>query len=199
MRLLKPIIAVALIIAPGAVAQQSPPATAWKSGHFVVDTAGLLSRSDIVLAQPNPLPEEAMPLGNGRLGVAVWSAGGLTAQLNRPDTLPHRDSPGQLIIPSLAPLASARDFSGRLDLYNGTLVEHGGGITLTAWVQVSTDTFVVDVTGADPNATQTAELRLWPPRRPQARYPAKPVCSRKPGSTTTAREPQEKPSAPWPP
>lgn len=168
MRLLKPIIAAALIIAPGAVAQQSPPPTAWKSGHFVVDTAGLLSRSDIVLTQPNTLPEEAMPLGNGRLGVAVWSAGGLTAQLNRADTLPHRDSPGQLIIPSLAPLASARDFSGRLDLYNGTLVEHGGGITLTAWVQVSTDTFVVDVTGADPNATQTAELRLWPPRRPQA-------------------------------
>jgi hypothetical protein len=168
MRLLKPIIAVAFIIAPGAVAQQSPPATAWKSGHFVVDTAGLLSRSAIVLTQPNTLPEEAMPLGNGRLGVAVWSAGGFTAQLNRADTLPHRDSPGQLIIPSLAPLASSRDFNGRLDLYNGTLVEHGGGLTLTAYVQVSTDTLVVDVTGADPNATQTAELRLWPPRTPQA-------------------------------
>jgi alpha-L-fucosidase 2 len=195
MRLLKPIIAAALIIAPGAVAQQSPPPTAWKSGHFVVDTAGLLSRSDIVLTQPNTLPEEAMPLGNGRLGVAVWSAGGLTAQLNRADTLPHRDSPGQLIIPSLAPLASARDFSGRLDLYNGTLVEHGGGITLTAWVQVSTDTFVVDVTGADPNANCASGHRA--DRKP--RYPAKPVCSRKPGSTTTAREPQEKPSAPWPP
>jgi hypothetical protein len=168
MRLLKPIIVAVLIIAPGAVAQQSPPATAWKSGHFVVDTAGLVSRSAIVLTQPNTLPEEAMPLGNGRLGVAVWSAGGLTAQLNRADTLPHRDSPGQLVIPGLAPLASASDFSGRLDLYNGTLVEHGGGLTVTAYVQVSTDTFVVDVTGADPNATQTAELRLWPPRTPQA-------------------------------
>jgi alpha-L-fucosidase 2 len=168
MRLLDPIVAAALIIAPGAVAQQSPPATAWNSGHFVVDTAGLLSRSDIVLTQPNTLPEEAMPMGNGRLGVAVWSAGGLTAQLNRADTLPHRDSPGQLVIPSLAPLASAGDFKGRLDLYNGTLVEHGAGLTLTAYVQASTDTFVVDVTGADPNATQTAELRLWPPRTPQA-------------------------------
>src|SRR5277367_4434564 len=167
MRLLKPIVAVALIIAPGAVAQQSLPATAWKSGHFVVDTAGLLSRSSIVLAQPNTLPEEAMPLGNGRLGVAVWSAGGFTAQLNRADTLPHRDSPGQLIIPSLARLISASDFSGRLDLYDGTLVEHGGGLTVTAYVQVSTDTLVVGVTGADPNATQTAELRLWPPRTPQ--------------------------------
>ena len=168
MRPLKPILVAVLIIAPAAVAQQSPPATAWKSGHFVVDTAGLVSRSAIVLTQPNILPEEAMPLGNGRLGVAVWSAGGFTAQLNRADTLPHRDSPGQLIIPGLAPLASAKDFNGRLDLYNGTLVEHGGGLTVTAYVQVSTDTLVVDVTGADPNATQTAELRLWPPRTPQA-------------------------------
>jgi alpha-L-fucosidase 2 len=168
MVLLKSIVAVALIIAPGAVAQQSPSTTAWKSGYFAVDTAGLLSRSDIVLTQPNPLPEEAMPMGNGRLGVAVWSAGGFTAQLNRADTLPHRDSPGQLIIPSLAALASAGDFKGRLDLYNGNLVEHGAGLTLTAYVQASTDTFVVDVTGADPNATQTAELLLWPPRTPHA-------------------------------
>jgi alpha-L-fucosidase 2 len=168
MRLLKLIVVVALIIAPGAVAQQSPLTTAWKSGHFAIDTAGLLSRSDIVLTQPNPLPEEAMPMGNGRLGVAVWSAGGFTAQLNRADTLPHRDSPGQLVIPSLAALAFAGDFKGRLDLYNGTLVEHGGGLTLTAYVQASTDTFVVDVTGADPNAIQTAELHLWPPRTPQA-------------------------------
>ena len=168
MRLFKSIAAVVLIITLEAVAQQSPSSTAWKSGHFVMDTAGLVSRSDIVLAQPNPLPEEAMPLGNGRLGVAAWSAGGFTAQLNRTDTLPHRDSPGQLIIPSLAALVSAQDFKGRLDLYNGTLVEHGGGLTVTAYVQVSTDTFVVDVTGADPNATQTAELRLWPPRTPQA-------------------------------
>ena len=168
MRLLKPIVAAALIIAPGAVAQQSPRTTAWNSGHFVVDTPGLLSRSDIVLTQPNTLPEEAMPMGNGRLGVAVWAAGGFTAQLNRADTLPHRDSPGQLVIPGLALLVSAGDFQGRLDLYNGTLVEHGAGLTLTAYVQASTDTFVVDVTGADPNATQTAELRLWPPRTPQA-------------------------------
>jgi alpha-L-fucosidase 2 len=173
MRFLKPIVAAAFIIALGAVAQQSPPTTAWKSGHFIVDTAGLLSRSDIVLGQPNTLPEEAMPLGNGRLGVAVWAAGGFTAQLNRADTLPHRDSPGQLIIPGLAALASASDFQGRLDLYNGTLIEHGAGLTVTAYVQASTDTLVIDVTGADPNATQTAELRLWPPRTPQTKVSGK--------------------------
>jgi alpha-L-fucosidase 2 len=120
------------------------------------------------LGQPNTSPAEAMPMGNGRLGIAVWAAGGFTAQLNRADTLPHRDSPGQLVIPGLAALTSAKDFSGRLDLFSGSLVEHGGGISLIAYVQVSTDTFVVDVTGADPNAMQTATLRLWEPRKPDA-------------------------------
>src|ERR1700733_4740638 len=142
--------------------------TAWKDGHFAVDAAGLLGRSDIVLGEPNTKPGEAMPMGNGRLGIAVWAADGFNAQLNRADTLPHRDSPGQLVIPSLSKLTGAKDFSGRLDLYNGSLVEHGGGISLTAYVQVSTDTFVVDVTGADPNRTQTATLRLWEPRKPNA-------------------------------
>ncbi len=142
--------------------------TAWKAGHFVVDAGGLLSRSDIVLGEPNARPAEAMPMGNGRLGIALWAAEGFTAQLNREDTLPHRDSPGQLVIPGLAALTSAKDFSGRLDLYNGSFVEHGGGISLTAYVQVSTDTLVVDVTGADPKVTQTATLRLWEPRKPNA-------------------------------
>jgi alpha-L-fucosidase 2 len=155
---------------PNALAQgeKQLSTTAWKAGHFAVDTAGLLGRSDIVLGQPNVKPAEAMPMGNGRLGIAVWAADGFTAQLNRADTLPHRDSPGQLTIPGLAALTSAKDFSGRLDLYNGSLVEHGGGISLIAYVQVSTDTFVVDVTGADPKVTQTATLRLWEPRKPNA-------------------------------
>jgi len=143
--------------------------TAWKGGHFEVDPAGLVSRSDVILSQPNSQPEEAMPMGNGRLGIAVWAADGFTAQLNRADTWPHRDSPGQIVIPGLTALTSARDFHGRLDLYDGTLVEQGGGLTLNAYVQTSTDTFVVDVVGADPKVTQTALLRLWPPRTPQAK------------------------------
>jgi alpha-L-fucosidase 2 len=151
------------------VIAQSASTTAWKAGHFVVDTAGLVSRSDIVLAKPNRLPAEAMPMGNGRLGIAVWAADGFTAQLNRVDTLPHRDSPGQIVIPGLATLTSARDFHARLDLFNGSLVEHGGGMTLTAYVQVSTDTLVIDVTGADPKQKQGATLHLWEPRKPDAK------------------------------
>jgi hypothetical protein len=34
--------------------------------------AGVIGRSDIVLGQANVDAAEALPLGNGRLGVAVW-------------------------------------------------------------------------------------------------------------------------------
>src|SRR5258708_12656000 len=99
-----------------------------------------------------------MPMGNGRLGIAVWSAEGFTAQLNRSDTLPHRDSPGQVMIPGLRALTSAKDFNGRLDLYNGTLVDHGGGMSLTAYVQVFTHTSVVHLPAPHPTPQQPPEL-----------------------------------------
>ena len=47
------------------MAQDSHPTTAWKAGQFVIDTARLVSRSDIVLGQPNTAPAEAMPTAMG--------------------------------------------------------------------------------------------------------------------------------------
>ncbi len=132
------------------------------------DVAGVVGRSDIVLQAPNASPRQAMPLGNGRLGVSVWAAEGFTAQLNRGDTLPDRVSPGQVVLPGLQAMTAAPDYSARLDLYNGIFVQNGGGITATTWVDPHTDTLVIDVVGADPAKVQTAELRLWPPRNPHA-------------------------------
>ncbi len=142
--------------------------TAWRDGRFHVDVAGVIGRSDIVLAKPNLEPDQAMPLGNGSLGVAVWSADGLTAQLNRSDTMPDRLSSGQIVIPGLAPLTRAKDYTARLDLYHGEFREQGGGMTATAWVGPDSGVLIVDVTGASPNETQTAQLKLWAPRTPHA-------------------------------
>jgi hypothetical protein len=139
-----------------------------QDGRFQVDIPGVIGRSDIVLGRANLEPGEAMPLGNGNLGVAVWSGGGFTAQLNRNDTLPDRLSPGQVVIPGLAVLTGAKDYSGRLDLYRGEFRERGDGMTATAFVEPGTDTLVVDVTGANPHEPQTAVLKLWAPRTPRA-------------------------------
>jgi hypothetical protein len=133
-----------------------------------VDVAGVLGRSAIVLGQPNVRRNEAMPLGNGSLGAAVWSENGLTAQLNRMDTLPYRLSPGWVVIPGLAALTGAKDYAGRLSLYDGEVKESGGGMTATAYVQPGTDTLIVDVTGAKPDEEQTALLKLWEPRKTRA-------------------------------
>ena len=142
--------------------------TAWQQGRFVVDDGGVVRRSNVVLERANLAATQSMPLGNGTLGVAEWAADGLTAQLNRADTFPDRKSPGQLVIPGLAALTKAEDFHAHLDLYDGTLVESGGGMTASMYVRADKDELVVDVTGADPSATQTAQVRLWSGRSPQA-------------------------------
>jgi alpha-L-fucosidase 2 len=146
----------------------SAQTTAWHNGGFHVDVAGVIGRSDIVLGRPNVDAGEALPLGNGRLGIAVWAAEGLTAQLNRADTLPERLSSGQVVIPGLAAMTQAKDFAGRLDLYNGEVQEQGGGMHAAVYVQPGTDTLVIDVTGANAEVQQTAKLRLWAPRTPHA-------------------------------
>ena len=160
-------ILVTFVFAVNVCAQgESPKTTAWHNGEFHVDTAGVVGRSDIVLGRANTLAKEAMPLGNGSLGIAVWSADGMTAQLNRADTLPDRLSPGQVVIPGLSALTNAVDYQGRLDLYNGEFREQGGGMTAVAYVQPRTDTLVLDVLGAKPDQPQTATLKLWAPRAP---------------------------------
>ena len=155
-----------------AQAQAQAPASqfvsAWHEGRFRVDVPGVIGRSDIVLGRANRDAGEAMPVGNGRLGVAVWSADGFTAQLNRNDTLPDRWSPGQVVIPGLAALTGAKDYTGRLDLYHGEFREQGGGMTATAFVEPDSDALIVDVTGSNPKEQQTALLKLWAPRTPQA-------------------------------
>ncbi|QNE21877.1 RICIN domain-containing protein [Kribbella qitaiheensis] len=158
-----------LLATGGPPAVAAPGTTAWQSGTFVVDTPNLIRRSDVVLQRPNPAPAESLPLGNSALGAAVWSAGGFTAQLNRTDTFPDRKTLGQVVIPGLSRLTSAADISGTLDLYDGMLRQSGGGMTLTAFVRADTRQLVVDVTGADPNSTQTAQVKLWSGRSSQAR------------------------------
>jgi alpha-L-fucosidase 2 len=141
--------------------------TAWRNGKFEVNVKGVIGRSDIVLQKPNLRPEQEMPLGNGRLGAAVWSETGMTVQLNRADTLSQRLSPGQIVIPGLRHLVEAPDYKGRVDLYNGEFVEQGGGMKAVVYVAPERDVLVVDVTGADTNSTQTAKLYLWQPRHPK--------------------------------
>ncbi len=158
--------ATALDVGAAGTAAAATLTTAWHNGTFNENTGGVVSRSDVVLGQPNTVDAQSLPLGNGSLGVAAWAANGFTAQLNRSDTQPNRLSPGQIQIPGLEALTSASDFTGTLDLYNGVLTESGGGQTMHAWVPAGKDELIVDVTGANPGTRQTATLNLWNGRSP---------------------------------
>ncbi|MEA3179111.1 MAG: alpha-L-fucosidase 2, partial [Gammaproteobacteria bacterium] len=140
-----------------------------------VNVADTVSRSDIFVGQPNILPTQAMPLGNGRLGVAIWAADGMTLQLNRADTLPGRLSPGQVVFDSLKPMIADRKFQGRLDLFNGEWRQSGAGLSVQVIVDSHLDRVIVDVAGADPHVEQTVSLKLWKPRSPTAHIGAKEV------------------------
>ena len=152
---------ITLVAAPAAAAQT----TAWSRHGFDVDTANLVRRSNVVLERPPALATQSMPLGNGRMGAAVWADEGFTAQLNRTDTYPTRRSPGQVVIPGLERMTAAPDYRATVDLYDAVYRQSGGGMTATTFISAAEDTLVVNVTGADPAATQTA--RGQPPGRPQ--------------------------------
>lgn len=169
MRVAFPLLVVALLAAAGLPAAGAPAeqqTTAWHDGALQADTAGLVSRSDIVQEGPAWRPYQAMPLGNGVLGAAVWAEKGYSAQLNRVDTFPDLKSAGRLVVPGLDSLMRADDYSGRLALYDGQLVQRGGGMTARSYVRADADQFVLEVTGADPSKTQTADLKLWAGRTP---------------------------------
>ena len=162
------IAALALAVSPAVPASAATLTTAWQSGAFSENVAGIIGRSDVVLGRANSTATQYLPLGNGNLGVAEWAAGGFTAQLNRSDTMPDRKSPGWVTIPGLAAMTSASNFKATLDVYNGVLNESGGGMTAKIWVASNKDELIVDVTGANPANTQTAAVNLWTGRNPTA-------------------------------
>ncbi|MDA0160717.1 LamG domain-containing protein [Solirubrobacter ginsenosidimutans] len=147
---------------------QAAPSTAWIGNKFEVDVPNLVRRANIIVGSAPTQAAQLMPLGNGQMGAAVWAAGGFTAQINRTDTWPTRRSPGQVTIPGLATMTGASDYSASVDLYDAIYRQQGGGMTATTYVRADKDELIVDVTGADPNTTQTARINLQNGRNPTA-------------------------------
>ncbi len=143
----------------------------WASAHAIPSLEPVeaeVSRSDIFAGQPNILPSQAMAIGNGRLGAAIWAADGMTIQLNRSDTLPGRLSPGQVLFPGLKPMIADRGFRAQLHLFDGVWRQAGAGMRVSVLVDHDLDRLIVDVAGANPNLDQTVILKLWEPRSPAA-------------------------------
>lgn len=55
------------------------------SGTLNVNYAGYLSKEDVVYASPVTIPVEGLMVGNGRIGMMMWSQNGLTMQISGVD------------------------------------------------------------------------------------------------------------------
>src|SRR5690349_2971256 len=162
------LIAALTALIAAAPAAEAAPSTAWIGNQFQVDVPNVAKRPNIAIASPPRQPARLMPLATGQMGAAGWAANGFTAQINRTDPWPTRRSPGQVTIPGLQALTSASDYSASVDLYDAIYRQQGGGMTATTYVRADKDELVIDVTGADPNSTQTARISLQNGRNPTA-------------------------------
>nr|MCU0781934.1 DUF4082 domain-containing protein [Akkermansiaceae bacterium] len=134
------------------------------NGTLALDRAAWLARNNLVYQSPPFRKTEAIPLGSGRVGCALWidPESGLTAQLNRPEGVPAMASIGRIEIPRLGRMVSARDYRGVLALRDGIFTQTAGPLTVTAFFRWAGEELVIDVSGAAPEEAVTVSLTLSP-------------------------------------
>jgi hypothetical protein len=99
--------------------------------------------------------------------------------------------------PGLSAMASAPNFSGYLDLYNGRAAPSGGGITTGAWVPGGKDEAIVGVTGVNASKQQTATLNLCNGRPPSTSASGPTAHLHRHGWSIPRTAPPERTSALW--
>ncbi|MBN8456932.1 MAG: hypothetical protein J0M04_03735 [Verrucomicrobia bacterium] len=133
-------------------------------GDLRFDRAAWLARNSLVYQSPPFRKTEAIPLGSGRVGAAMWidPLGGLTAQINRPEGVPALSGLGKIEIPQLAGMTAAQDYQGVLSLRDGIFTQTGDGFIVTSFFRWGGEELVIDVRGADPETPVTVRLTTFP-------------------------------------
>ncbi len=168
-------------MAASAAEAPGPPYDA-KTGAWLFDAGGIVSRNDVVYVTPSVQPWEAMPTGGGDLSAMVRFDGDLHLHLTKSDAwgfqAPPDAKPGARFFNNVSPGhvrlafgqggkdAARRFFLQRLDLYHGrVIVDLGGekgGARLVVWGHPSRKALVVEV--IDPKRvlpSAAVELREW--------------------------------------
>ena len=147
-------------------------------------------RNDVVYLSPAIAPYEAMPLGNGRLGVMVSNRKGMTYKFNPGSFFASYDqnlmlySSGDIQI-ELPAAWQAGFVEQRLDLYDGLIsTEFKRGkdrLKISSWIAEGLDLLVVRISSNRPLPEININLSLWerkpPPwRRPRWESPSPVAC-----------------------
>ena len=136
-----------------------------KTGQWLFDAQGVVSRNDVLYTTPSVEPWEAMPTGGGDLSAMVRCDGSLHLHLSKSDAWGFQASPdamqGTRFFNNVSPghvridfgrkarTAATRWFRQRLDLFHGQIVIHlgneQGGARLAIWGHPSRKILVVEV------------------------------------------------------
>lgn len=133
-----------------------PPAArpvAYRDGRLRVDYAALVGHNDVVYLTPALYPFEALPLGNGNLGVTLWNEGGVYLKFNNGSFWRAKEmmqcSSGEAQLTDTPSLLTATDFKQRLSLYDGVVytraVTPEGTVVITSFATEGDDMLVVHV------------------------------------------------------
>jgi hypothetical protein len=140
-------------------------------------------RNDVVYLAPATEPYEAMPLGNGQLGVMVGNRDGLSYLFSHGSFFSTADqdqglnSSGELLL--RLPAAWRRDFrEQRLELATARVVTRYRHGTVTSWLTEGRDVLVIEVSSGEPLPAIEVALRIW--ERPAGQ--AMPVATATPGA-----------------
>lgn len=128
-------------------------------------------RNDVVYLSPATEPYEALPLGNGQLGVMVRNQGGMTYLFNHGSFFASADQ-NQLLISSgeltlRLPEAWMQGFvEERLVLHDGKLVTRfrsgDEAHVVTSWIAEGLDVLVVEIQSSATLPDLSTELWVWP-------------------------------------
>ena len=150
-----------------------------------VNDRALVSAADLIYLSPAAKPPEGQPIGNGRMGTAVWTTPStLNFQINRCDVFSvnrnardKREGPtdycggcGRLTIKlGGKPFAKGETFRQHLSLYDAECTLQGDGVRVRCFVSAETDLLAIEIDDQrqEPQPLR-ARLSMWRP--PEVRH-----------------------------
>ncbi|WP_232537550.1 beta/gamma crystallin-related protein [Cystobacter fuscus] len=136
------------------------------SGALNVDSAGYLSKHDVVFNAPVTEPKSGLTVGNGRVGAMVWdSANGLTLQVSGVDASQEGFASQGWVTLSTNPglNTGSSTFQQRLALYDGVVTtRYDGNRTVTILGAPNSEVLGIHVEDSRTGVSNiTLELSLW--------------------------------------
>ncbi len=135
-------------------------------GALKVDYPAFMSRNDVVYLSPPEEGWENLPLGNGRLGAALWQPEGIVLQLNTALSAVYNGAIARVCLNSAPGLLDGlKSYEMRLAPYDAGVTVHlgyeKGEVRVRTFIPADTDAVVMEVEDTRPGVPHRLGLETW--------------------------------------